>query len=142
MGTIKAQRDAAEKQLGIEQVHQEAQSAKKELDEVLTRLAEVRDRKRDLESQLADQEVTIIQSVWQANSDLAQGRLDKLVKNELVQAVQMRLCRNDLSTVSSEIEGLEYDRAVIETTIKVTTARMIQLGGYLNLLAALINKEI
>lgn len=138
MSTIKQQITAAEDKLGIESIYHDALTARNYLDKVLTELAELRDKKRLIETAIPDLEVQVIEQVWSSNADLAQVRLDKLVKNELIKHPKLREQRAQLMSVTSEIEGLEMDRAVHESTIKISTARMVELGGYLQWLSTLM----
>lgn len=138
--SVKAQREAAENHLGIQAVYDAAQNARTSLDETLNLLADAKDRRRNLEGDIADHETLVIQSVWAANPELAQVRLDKLVKNEINQASSLRELRQQLNAVTSEIEGLEYDRTMTETDIKISVARMTELNGYLTFLSALMAK--
>lgn len=137
---VKEQREKAEESLGIQAVYDAAQTARTTLDETLNLLADARDRRRNIEGEIADHETVVIQGVWSANPELAQVRLDKLVKNELNQATSLRELRQQLHSVTSEIEGLEYDRAMAETDIKIAVARMTELNGYLVFIAALMAK--
>ncbi len=138
--SVKAQREAAEEKLGIQAVYDAAQAARAKLDETLTLLADARDKRRALEGEIADHETLVIQGVWAANSELAQTRLDKLVKNEINQAPSLRELRQKLNNSISEIEGLEYDKQMHETDIRISTARMTELNGYLVFIAALMGK--
>lgn len=136
--SVKGQREAAENSLGIQAVYDDAQAARKSLDETLNLLADARDRRRNIEGEISDHETLVIQGVWASNPDLAQTRLDKLVKLELNQAQSLRDLRQKLNAVTSEIEGLEYDRTMSETDIKISVARMVELNGYLVFIAALM----
>lgn len=136
--SVKGQREAAENSLGIQAVYDDAQAARKSLDETLNLLADARDRRRNIEGEISDRETLVIQGVWASNPDLAQTRLDKLVKLELNQAQSLRDLRQKLNAVTSEIEGLEYDRTMSETDIKISVARMVELNGYLVFIAALM----
>lgn len=139
--SVKAQREAAEQSLGIQAVYDAAQASRNALDETLTLLADARDKRRNIEGEIADHETVVIQSVWVNNPELAQTRLDKLVKNEINQAKSLRDLRTQLNAVISEIEGLEYDKQMHETDIRIACSRMTELNGYLVFIASLMSKQ-
>lgn len=138
--SVKAQREAAEASLGIQAVYDAALASRTGLDQTLTLMAEAKDKKRAIEGELADHETLVIQGVWAANPELAQTRLDKLVKVEINQAPNLRELRQKLNAAISEIEGLEYDKQMHETDIRISTARMTELNGYLVFISALMAK--
>jgi hypothetical protein len=45
-----------------------------------------------------------------------------------------------LNEVKSEIQGLEFDQSVLKARIQVGSARLVELGGYLNYLTAVKNQ--
>lgn len=127
----------AEDNLGVHQVWLDAQAAREKLDSLLTLLSESRDHKRDLELQLHDREMQVASDEYGKHPDMAQTRMDKHLKQALSQDAGWRAFRAEISRMTGEIEGLEYDKAVIETDIKIAVARLQELGGYLQFLAAI-----
>jgi hypothetical protein len=49
--------------------------------------------------------------------------------------------RGELLESIGDVEGLEYDRAMNETDIKIAVARLHELGGYFEYLAAIKRAE-
>lgn len=125
----------AEETLGVHAVYEQAQAARKELDECLTLLAEARDSKRDLEVQLSDREMEITALEFGKHADMAQWRMEKHVKQAVHTDEGWRAIRDKLTEVLKTIEGLELDRTMAEQDIKIAVSRMGELGGYLSYLA-------
>jgi chromosome segregation ATPase len=126
----------AEDTLGVHKIYEDAQTARKDLDECLTKLSEARDKKRDLEFRIADHEQEVAADEWGKHPDMAQTRMDKHLKNALWRNDDWRELREQLSKVTGDVEGLEYDRAVAEADLRIAVSRMQELGGYLQYLAA------
>lgn len=131
----------AEDNLGVHRVHEEAVAYRNGLDEVLTELSDSRDHKRDLELQLHDREMQVAAAEYGKHPDMAQTRMDKHLKQALSQDAGWRELRNAISKVTGKIEGLDYDRAILEADIKIAVARLQELGGYLTYLAAIKQAE-
>ena len=49
--------------------------------------------------------------------------------------------RKQLTGVAAQVDGLELDLSVQQSIIKIETARMTELGGYFNYLAAVKEAE-
>lgn len=126
----------AEDTLGVHRVYDDAAGFRIKLDEILTELSAARDKKRDLEFRLSDQEQLIAADEWGKHPDMAQTRMDKHLKSAFWKSDDWRTLREQLSSVTGEVEGLEYDKSIMETDIKIAVARMTELGGYLQFLAA------
>lgn len=127
----------AEDTLGVHKVHADALAARNTLDQILTDLSTARDRKRDLEYRLSDTEMEIAAEEYGKHPDMAQTRMDKHLKQAYFQNDSWRELREQISGVTGEIEGLEYDRAVAEVDIKIAVSRMTELGGYFHYLVQL-----
>lgn len=125
----------AEENLGVHKVYDDAHAGRLRLDDILTDLGKARDRKRDLEFRLHDTEMEIASAEYGKHPDMAQTRMDKHLKQALSKDDSWRELREQLSKITGDIEGLEYDRAVAEVDIKIAISRMSELGGYLVYLA-------
>lgn len=128
--------DYAEQQLGVHEVYEQARKARNDLDECLTRLSEARDKKRDLEFRLSDREMEIAADERGRHPDMSQAAMDKHLKQAFAQDDSWRELREQLSKVIGDAEGYEYDKAIHETDIRIAVARLQELGGYFNYLAA------
>jgi hypothetical protein len=126
----------AEVKLGVHKVHTEALEARESLDKILTELGEARDRKRDLEFRLSDREQELATAEWVKHPDMAQNRMEKHLKAAFFADDAWRELREQLGKAAGDVEGSEYDRAIAEADIRIAVARMQELQGYLNYLAA------
>lgn len=129
--------DYAENVLGVNRVYDEALEFRKELDSILTDLAAMRDKRRETESMLNDREQMVAADEWGKHPDMAVTRMEKHLKSALSNDDETRELREQLAKVVSDIEGLEFDRQIKETDIKIAVSRLQELGGYLNYLAAI-----
>lgn len=131
----------AEGTLKVHRVYHEALQKRNELDEILGELSELRDTKRDLDARLTDAEMEVAADEWSKHPDMSAARMEKHVKVAYSQNDDVRQLREQLIKVTGDIEGREYDRAVVEVDIKIAVARLQELGGYLNYLAAIKQAE-
>jgi len=126
----------AEDTLGVHDVYERANQAQDNLDATLTKIAEAKDKRRDLEARVTDREMIVTSDEWEKHPDMAVTRMDKHIKVALNNDTELRELREQLWRAISDIEGLEFDKTVAQNDINIATSRMTQLGGYLNYLAA------
>jgi len=127
----------AEEQLGVHTVYNEVLAKRNDLDEVLSEISELRDKKRSLQMSLEDKEMAVAADEWGKHPDMAVSRMEKHVKVAFSNDGEIRGMREELAKVSGDIEGREFDRDMLETDIKIAVARLHELGGYLQYLAAI-----
>jgi len=131
----------AEVTLGVHDVYEEALAFRAALDATLTALGEARDKKRAAEAMLQDAEMNIVAEERGAHPEMSQAQMDKHVKVALSKDTTVRTLRDQLLESIGDVEGLEYDRAMNETDIKIAVARLHELGGYFEYLAAIKRAE-
>ena len=131
----------AEDRLQVNRVYHEALQKRNELDEVLNELSDLRDRKRDLDARLTDAEMQVASDEWSKHPDMSAARMEKHVKVAYSNNDDVRQLREQLVKVTGDIEGREFDRSMCETDIKIAVARLQELGGYLQYLAAIKQAE-
>lgn len=128
----------AETELGVHRVHSEAEQYRDQLDKILTDLSELYDRRRDLEFRLQDAEMEVANDEWSKHgADMAVTRLEKHIKQAINNNDTCRELREQLVKVRNDVDGLEADKTMAETNIKIAVARMVELGGYFQYLAAI-----
>ena len=125
----------AEVRLSVHDVYNEAVTAHKALDDCLNRMADCRDSKRTWESATIDREMDLSADERGKHDDMSDAAMGRHLKIVFRQDTFLTEARGTLNTITSDLEGLEYDRAMSETGIKIAVARMIELGGYLQYLA-------
>lgn len=127
----------AEEKLGVNSVYETALSKREELDEVLSEISELRDKKRLLAMSLEDKEMAVAADEYGKHPDMAVTRMEKHIKVAFSNDGEIRSMREELAKVSGDIEGREFDRDMLETDIKIAVARLHELGGYLQYLAVI-----
>jgi hypothetical protein len=131
----------AEVTLGVHDVYEEALAFRAGLDETLTALGEARDKKRAVEVMLQDAEMNVISEERSTHPEMSQAQMDKHVKVALSKNDTIRALRQQLLESVGDVEGLEFDRTMNETDIKIAVARLHELGGYFEYLAAIKRAE-
>lgn len=131
----------AENELGVHAVYQEAQNFRAALDDTLTELGAARDKKRAVEVMLQDAELHVISEERSANPEMSQAQMDKHIKVVLSKNASIRALREQILEIVGDVEGLEFDRTMSETDIKIAVARLHELGGYFEYLAAVKRAE-
>lgn len=132
----------AEETLGVHKVYDEAQKCLADLDSSTSELDAAMDRKRELVAQINAREADVWHEERSRHSDYSQTALDKHVKQQKAQDEALKKLSTDLRSAESEISGIEYDIDVTKYTLRTLNARMEQLGGYFNFLAAAKNAEV
>lgn len=132
----------AEVKLGVHTCYEAAQAARNELDEILTALDKAQDERRTLTESIADREVDILNEEWGKHSDMAASRMDQHVKIAKRKDALLSSLRTKHNEVAGTINGLEFDADMQRLQIKIQIARMDELGGYLNYLAAIKQAEL
>jgi predicted nucleic acid-binding Zn-ribbon protein len=125
----------AEETLRVHAVHNEALAARATLEETLDELKTVRDKRRDLEFRIADCEQEVASDERGRHPDMSATAMEKHLKAALYKTDSWRNLREQLSKVIGDIEGLEHDKHLADTDIKIAISRMGELGGYLSYLA-------
>jgi len=127
----------AEIKLGVHEIFEDTVELTGELDTLLGELDKAQDAKRLLVEEYADREVELISEMRGVHPNMSDTRFKSEFKGWERTDKKLREVREKQATVQATIQGLEYDRTVIEVRIKVGTARMVELGGYLQYLAAI-----
>lgn len=126
----------AENVLGVHSVYTGAVEARDKLDVLTSELSTLHDRKRMLTDRMTDREMEIASDERGKHPDMSQASMDKHMKVAVNSDPAVRALRDELRSVNDDIDGLEYDVRMVEHDIKIAVARMTELGGYLNYLAA------
>lgn len=129
----------AEDNLGVHTVLQTAEQARAALDNVYTELSKAGDSKRDLHDRITDLEWLIASEERGKHPDMSAAAMEKHLKVAYSKNDDHRELRDQLRKATGDVEGLEYDARILEYDIKIAVARMTELGGYLNYLAAVKN---
>jgi hypothetical protein len=129
----------AEDTLGVHEVFEATDKLTVDLDAKLGELDKAQDTKRLLADEYADREVELISEMRGVHSSMSDTRFKSEFKRWEWTDEKLREIRSKQAEVLADIQGLEYDLEVVRTRIKVGTARMVELGGYLQYLAVIKN---
>lgn len=129
----------AEQKLGVNTVHEEAVVAHQALDKLLTDLSEAKDQKREKEARLEDKMMEIVADERSKHPEMSEAGMTRHLKLAYSDDEEVRAYRDQIQSLTNSIEGIEYDKSFMETSIKIAVARMHELGGYLVYLASIKN---
>lgn len=129
----------AEDTLEVHKILEATLDAHKDLDKVMTVITEKSDARRHVEQHMADREMEIITEERGKHADMSQAAMDKHVKSVLFGDDEWKKLRDELRELKNDLEGADADRKIQERAIEIGCARMNQLGGYFNYLAAAKN---
>lgn len=127
----------AEQRLGVNSTYEVLMESRNQLDKNLTRLAEVKDTKRDVETAIDDRQMDMTLQETSAHPGMSVAAMERHLKQAFHTDTELSDLRIKLSAAISEIEGVNYDVQILETDIRIGVARLTELGGYLNYLAVL-----
>lgn len=133
--------DYAENYLGVHKVHDEAESVLAELNDALEDLDTAIDARRSLDDLINDREMILLIEERGKAAEISQAAMDRRLKEVYHKDETLRRLRVERSTKASVVSGLELDIEHIKYRLKVKVARMEELGGYFQFLAALKNAE-
>lgn len=133
-------RKYAEDKLGVHAVWEELNAEIAKMDDALTRLDKAQDDRRKLEDDYDDREVELTGEMRGIHPNMTDTRFKSEWKGWERSDSRLREIRQELNNVKSIIQGEEIELDLCRTRIKVGSARLIELGGYLNYLAAVMNQ--
>jgi hypothetical protein len=128
--------DYAEKTLGVHAVYEAAQQSREMLIQVGGDLVDARANKREFEALLSDHELDIIADEAGKNPTMSQAALDRHLKVVFRNSDSHQELRQQIRSIAQAIDKLETKKAVLEADIRIGSARLSELGGYLQYLAA------
>ena len=126
--------------MGVHRVFEEVVEQLENLDSLYGDLDKAQDRRRQLEEDYADREVELVGEMRGVHPNMSDTRFKSELKGWERTDKKLREIRVQLNTVRSEIQGLEYDVDLGKLRARVGAARLDELGGYFNYLAAVKNQ--
>jgi hypothetical protein len=141
MGHVNPALDYAENYLGVHKVHVEAESVLAELNEALSDLDSAIDDRRNTDEKIANREMELLIEERGKAAEISQAAMDRRLKEVYHKDETLRKLRVERNTYASVASGLELDIEHLKYRLKVKVARMEELGGYFNFLAAVKNAE-
>lgn len=132
----------AEDNLGIHVIYDEAKAARDRIATLGEELIVARDAKRFTEEAMKDREIDLASEACGEHPDFSATKMEGHLKGVRHADDSHRQFREGLSRSSRRIDELEHAIRLAEIDVKVTVARMGELGGYLTFLAVVKEAEI
>lgn len=127
----------AESDLGVHKVYQDADALAGRLDDAHEDLVKVIAERRDLDEKIEDRQMEILIVERGKASDLSQAAMDRRLKEKYHTDAKLIDLRTQRNVASSKASALELEADTLKYRIKVKVARMEELAGYFQYLAAL-----
>ena len=127
----------AESDLGVHKVHQDAEALAGLLDGVHENLAKVITERRELDDKIEDRQMEIMIVERGRASELSQAAMDRRLKEKYHTDKELIDLRKKRSVASSKASTLELEADTLKYRLKAKVARMEELAGYFQYLAAL-----
>jgi chromosome segregation ATPase len=132
----------AEVQLGVHSVYAEAQDLLRQYDELITRLDKAIDDKRILEDKINDRHMDISMDERGKHPDHSEAAMSRHLKELFHQDATLKQLRQQHTAAAADLSGTELEMKLTEAQLRVVTARLTQMGGYFQYLAAIKLGEI
>lgn len=126
----------AEQNLGVHEVYGEAKAARDTLQNVIDNLIGARFKKREWESVLADREMELVIEERGKHPEFSATAMDAHMKRIKHTDEKCKNLRIEIAGHTNAIDALEHSKTMAEYDIKIAVARLQELGGYLEYLAA------
>jgi predicted nucleic acid-binding Zn-ribbon protein len=127
--------------LGLDAALKRATEARDKIDNVLSELSAKRDERRAIDEDIAFKEMDIQIDARVRFPDHSLAAWERDTKTAQHNDPELRALKQAHRQVTNDIEGLEYDLRVLDTDVRIASARMNELGGYFAYLAAVKNAE-
>lgn len=127
----------AEVTLGVHLVYDEARDLLKQHEELMQWIAASRSTRRLIEEQIQNLETDIQLDETGKHATMSATALKEKIKLETARNPSHRDLRTRLREVQNELDNFELRRSSLDNHLKAVTARMNELGGYLQYLAAI-----
>jgi len=129
----------AENTLGVHKVYEDALALEGELDSLMGRFDIAVDARKELDEQIEDREMELLIAERGKAPDIPQAAMDRRIKEVKHKDSVLRELRANRRQKAAEASGLELDIDLTKVRLKVRAARMEELAGYFNYLAAVKN---
>jgi hypothetical protein len=126
----------AEKTLGVNSVYESANLSREALSLVMGQVVDLRRSKREYEALLSDLEFDILTKETGENASMSQAALDRHMKMVYSSDTAHRELRKKIREIAGSIDAADAKKVVLEADIRVFGSRLVELGGYMQYLAA------
>lgn len=128
--------DYAEQKLKVHAIYENAKLARQSLENVQAEILNLRSEKRSKEHSKATLEMELMERERAKDPSESVAAFERRFKVVLHNDGDIQGIVNDLFILASEIESLEYHSDILIKDIQIAVARMNELGGYFQYLAA------
>lgn len=128
--------------LGLHEVYERGQKARELIDQSMSTLSESRDERRALDEKISYREMDIQIEARVAHPDHSLAAWERDTKTAQHLDTELRDLKRRHRELTDQIEGIEYDLKVLDTDIRLCSARMVELGGYFEYLASAKRAEV
>lgn len=126
----------AEKALQVHKVYEEAVAAEAELQTIHNELAQCKIKENSLQQNISDREMDLLSEERGKHPEMSQAGMERHLKLVLHVDTAYREMIRELMEVHDTQTAQNANRSITESKVRVLTARMTELGGYLHYLAA------
>lgn len=131
----------AENHLGVHKVHEEAEALLAELDEAMNALDSATDARRSLDESISNYEMDLLIEERGKHPDHSEAAFQRHLKEVQHKDQTLQQMRSKRNAKAGEATGLELDIEHLKYRLKTKNARMHELGGYFQFLAAVKNAD-
>jgi hypothetical protein len=132
----------AEVELGVHSILQDTLAAQNEVVVYGDTVVSGRDKIREIESRISYREVQIVDDEWGKHPEMAVTRMDKHVKTAQLKDEELQGLHQTLRQLKRLLDENEQVKADAEARVRIGMARMNELGGYLQYLAAVKTAQL
>ena len=126
----------AEEELGVHAIFKETVDLVEELEGLRLKLDKAQAERRGIEASMRWREVELIQAKRSAHPSMSDTRFKSEFRIWETEDPDLAGFRLQLEDIRFDCDSLESQVEVVRAKIKAGSARMVELGGYLNYLAA------
>jgi hypothetical protein len=127
----------AEESLGVHSVYEDLVSARARLEDALKRLTYARDLKRGQESVMMEAKMLLISDERGKHPEHSEAALDRHTKSLLATDTGMKEHARQQRNFENMVDTADADVETAKADIRIGSARLEELGGYFQYLAAL-----
>jgi len=127
----------AENNLGVHEVWQEAKTLLGQMEQAVSQVDKARSEKRRLEDRILDEEARLLIEERSKHPDQSEAAFKSQYSARKRIDPQLLQLRADLNDVSDKLDTFQSQVEVLKYDLRIKTARLDELGGYLQYLAAI-----
>jgi hypothetical protein len=131
----------AEEELGVHDIWKEARNDLTEYRTATESLAKALSARRSVEDQIQDAEGMLISDKRGKHPDMSEAAFSRQLSTWKRQDQVLSGLRDKLADSHALVQGLQFEVDILKASVRLKSARLEELGGYLNYLAAVKQAE-